>query len=231
MVRRDGLDAARLCRGLSDPLAILALMFERRPTDADVHAARQRGEYTPAMPLRAHDVAAELRGRLPGLPAKKLHKLLYYSQGHHLAATGEALFDDTLSAWDMGPVVGRLWRQERDGVLREERRTLTEGQLNTVGYVVSRYGQLSGKDLEHLTHAETPWQRANLRRAPGESVRIELQWIREYFESATSEELEDDGLLDAEVVSAWLGPAEDRRAEELATDSYEAIRSRLRDAG
>jgi hypothetical protein len=131
----------------------------------------------------------------------------------------------------MGPVVGWLWRLEHDGVLREDRPALTEGQLNTIGYVVSRYGQLSGRELEHLTHAEAPWQRANLRRAPGESVRIELQWIREYFESATSEEFEDDGLLDAEAVRAWLGPAEDRRVEELATDSYEAIRSRLSSAG
>ncbi|MGQ0776145.1 MAG: hypothetical protein ACT4NY_17255 [Pseudonocardiales bacterium] len=41
------------------------------------------------MTLSAHDVAAVLRDRLPGLGAKKLHKLLYYCQGHHLATFGE----------------------------------------------------------------------------------------------------------------------------------------------
>jgi hypothetical protein len=37
------------------------------------------------MVVSAHDVAAALRARLPDLPTKKLHKLLYYCQGHHLA--------------------------------------------------------------------------------------------------------------------------------------------------
>jgi uncharacterized phage-associated protein len=39
---------------------------------------------------------------------KKLHKLLYYCQGHHLATFGLPLFDESISAWDMGPVVGTL---------------------------------------------------------------------------------------------------------------------------
>ena len=67
------------------------------------------------MAATAHTIAAELRRRLPGLGAKKLHKLLYYCQGHHLATFNRALFDETISAWDMGPVVGTLWRQEKDG--------------------------------------------------------------------------------------------------------------------
>src|SRR5436305_1274853 len=67
------------------------------------------------MRVSAHDVAVVLRERLPGLPVKKLHKLLYYCQGHHLAAFGEPQFGETISAWDMGPVVGTLWKQEKDG--------------------------------------------------------------------------------------------------------------------
>jgi uncharacterized phage-associated protein len=67
------------------------------------------------MTVSAHDVAAALRERLPGLGVKKLHKLLYYCQGHHLAVFEEPLFRETISAWDMGPVVGTLWKQERLG--------------------------------------------------------------------------------------------------------------------
>jgi hypothetical protein len=67
------------------------------------------------MVLSAHDVAAELRRRMPGLPTVKLHKLLYYCQGHHLADLGEPLFAETVTAWDMGPVVGELRRAEKDG--------------------------------------------------------------------------------------------------------------------
>lgn len=71
-----------------------------------------------SMSVSARDVAAALRERLPGLPAKKQHKLLYYCQGHHLVATGEPLFTETISAWDMGPVVGTLWYEERTGDAR-----------------------------------------------------------------------------------------------------------------
>src|SRR5947207_14369309 len=105
------------------------------------------------MRVSAHDVAVVLRERLPGLPVKKLHKLLYYCQGHHLAAFGEPLFGETISAWDMGPVVGTLWKQEKDGEpapvparagagVGVGAARLSEAELNTVGYVVSRYGGL-----------------------------------------------------------------------------------------
>ena len=69
----------------------------------DVHRPRLT-----AMPVSAHDVAAILRARQPEMPVKKLHKLLYYCQGHHLAAVDEPLFSESIAAWDMGPVVGSL---------------------------------------------------------------------------------------------------------------------------
>ncbi|HEY6595845.1 MAG TPA: type II toxin-antitoxin system antitoxin SocA domain-containing protein [Asanoa sp.] len=60
------------------------------------------------MRVSAHDVAAVLRARQPALGTKKLHKLLYYCQGHHLAAFGSPLFAESIGAWDMGPVVESL---------------------------------------------------------------------------------------------------------------------------
>jgi hypothetical protein len=95
-------------------------------------------------PVSAHDVAAEIRRRLPGVPTKKLHKLLYYCQGHHLGTFGAPLFTETISAWDMGPVVGELWYREGRREPLPSGRELTEAQLNTVGYVLSRYGALTG---------------------------------------------------------------------------------------
>src|SRR6478672_6500991 len=68
--------------------------------------------YASGMTFHAGDVAAALRARLPRLPTKKLHKLLYYCQGHHLATMGVPLFTESISAWDMGPVVGPLWKAE-----------------------------------------------------------------------------------------------------------------------
>jgi uncharacterized phage-associated protein len=92
------------------------------------------------MTVSAHDVSAELRRRLPSVDTKKLHKLLYYCQGHHLAVVGEPLFTEPVAAWDMGPVVERLWRDERYGLEPPPASELDEAGLNTVGYVLSRYG-------------------------------------------------------------------------------------------
>ena len=107
--------------------------------------------------IQAQQVAAELRRRLPGVGVKKLHKLLYYCQGHHLATFDEPLFIESISAWDIGPVVGQLWKSEKDHGIAIEDAVLDEAVLNTVGYVVSRYGALTGRDLERLTHSEDPW--------------------------------------------------------------------------
>jgi uncharacterized phage-associated protein len=84
------------------------------------------------------------------LPTKKLHKILYYCQGHHLAVFDEPLFGETILAWDMGPVVGALWYEKKQGeasVVRPHRE-MNEAQLNAIGYVLSRYGALTGQDLE-----------------------------------------------------------------------------------
>jgi uncharacterized phage-associated protein len=182
--------------------------------------------YALDMSVSARDVAAALRERLPGLPTKKLHKLLYYCQGHHLAATGELLFGETISAWDMGPVVGALWHEEREKDGRPPAQ-LSESQLNTVGYVVSRYGGLTGRDLEILTHSESPWQRANEHRIPGTRARIESSWIHEYFQAVAAPD-EDAVQLDGAEVTTWLSEAQARRGDDLHPDSRAKITARLR---
>jgi uncharacterized phage-associated protein len=174
----------------------------------------------------ARVVAAALRERLPGVGVKKLHKLLYYCQGHHLATFGQPLFDETVSAWDMGPVVGSLWYEEKLAGLRHETVSpgLGEAELNTLGYVLSRYGRLSGRDLEVLSHAEDPWQRANQHRRPGESTRIEPEWMRVFF--ATGQD-DDDLALDSEAVSAWLSRTVEQPAQEPVPDDPGRLRARL----
>jgi uncharacterized phage-associated protein len=176
-------------------------------------------------PVSAHHVAAVLRERLPGVPTKKLHKLLYYCQGHHLAAFGQPLFTETISAWDMGPVIGTLWFREDRRDPPPPRRDLTEAQLNTIGYVISRYGALTGRDLETLTHSESPWRLADRGRRPGESARIEREWIRDYF--VADHEEEDPYPLDSASVTRWLEDAPTRRPEFVRPDSPEEIQARL----
>jgi uncharacterized phage-associated protein len=182
------------------------------------------------MTLSARDAAAALRDRLPGLPTKKLHKLLYYCQGHHLAAFDEPLFSETISAWDMGPVVGTLWKEEKQGDVARVHREMDEAQLNTVGYVLSRYGALTGHDLENLTHSEAPWQLADSGRWPGESARIKVEWIKRYFRTSGSADDEEDViLLDSASVTKWLQDAEKRREGPSRPDNREALEARLRE--
>jgi uncharacterized phage-associated protein len=202
-------------------------MFEpvRRPGPSDSRLyARSVGALTAA------DVAEELKRRLPGLGLKKQHKLLYYCQGHHLGAFGEPLFDDTISAWDMGPVVGQLWFEQREGTAAPSGAELTEAQLNTIGYVISRYGGLTGADLERLSHAEPPWQEADRMRHPRTSAKISVESMRAYFSSSVAAGDDDDDapLPDAEAVAEWLGRVSGGPRESSGRpDTVESLRTRV----
>ena len=177
--------------------------------------------------VSAADVAAELRRRLPGLPVKKQHKLLYYCQGHHLATFGLPLFTESISAWDMGPVVGSLWYAERSGRPGGPPAPLGEAELNTIGYVLSRYGALSGRDLYHLTHSESPWRSADTGRSPGTSVRIPTTSIESYFRSVAGADEDEEIVLDAGVVAEWLKDAARTRDDAAPPDEPAELTARL----
>lgn len=178
------------------------------------------------MAVSAHAVLAALRARRPGLGQKKAQKLLYYCQGHHLATFGRPLFTERISAWDMGPVVGAVWYAEKNEQVSEVPPLDDEGALNTVGYVLSRYGALSGDELERLTHTEAPWQRADDGRQAGGSEPIRQEWIAEYF-AADSGPDDDEVVLDPRAVQDLVCGAEERRAVSGPEDDPEAIRARI----
>jgi uncharacterized phage-associated protein len=183
--------------------------------------------YACPVPVSAHAVAAALRARRPGLGKLALHKLLYYCQGHHLAAFGQPLFSETISAWNNGPVVGEVWFAQDRGIAPPVLPELGEAELNTIGYVLSRYGALSGQDLVHLTHSEDPWRWANVHRKPGTSTRIEQSRIRQYF--LADREDQEDLVLDATQVAEWLSDAASRRDLERPDDDPAAIAERIRE--
>jgi uncharacterized phage-associated protein len=181
--------------------------------------------------LSVQDVATELRSRLPDLPTKKLHKLLYYCQGHHLAAFADPLFGETITAFDMGPVVGSLWWAEKEHGVPDvgARRHLPEGALNTIGYVVSVYGALNGKQLEILTHNETPWKLADeeRRRTGHRRATISVGWIADYFRNQPSDDADDELLPDEAELAAWLNGAPDRVTDNPRRDSIEDLRKEI----
>lgn len=186
-----------------------------------------KSQYSSGMAVSAHDVARALRARLPGIGTLKLQKLLYYCQGHHLAAAGEPLFTETIKAWDNGPVVAELYGAEKYGEPTPPAREMSEAQLNTVGYVCHRYGGLTSRDLINMTHQERPYKRADLDREPGTSVRIELNWLQEYF-STEGAAVEDELDIDPEQLRQLLAKSEERRDQPARPDSIDRILERIR---
>ncbi|MBO0869687.1 MAG: SocA family protein [Micromonosporaceae bacterium] len=181
------------------------------------------------MTVPARDVAAAIRQRLPNLGTVKLHKLLYYCQGHHLAQFGRPLFGETISAWDMGPVVPEVWHAERAPTAgaappsagapeagRPEPAALGEAELNTIGYVVHRYGRLTGRELTILSHGEAPWQRANRGRPLRGSAPIDPAWIAEQFIAAETDDRAEDVALDPAEVARVREGAVTRAAQREA---------------
>lgn len=203
-------------------------MFDDGP-EASLPHLPDAAAYHGVMTLTARKVAAEIRRRQPEVPTVKLHKLMYYAQGHHLATTGRTLFRDTISAWDMGPVVGTLWKAERDGLdpTAGDGASLDEAELNTIGYVLHRYGGMTGRDLIRLSHGEAPWQDADRDRPRGGRVTIPVDSIRSYFADLQTEDDEDEIDLPDEAVATLLRGARGRRETPTGVDSPDEIRRRL----
>jgi hypothetical protein len=80
-----------------------------------------------------------------------------------------------------------------------------EAALNTVGYVLSRDGALTGRDLEVMTHGEPPWKLADAARRQRDRAAIRPEWMLEYFRTdGAPDDGVDDVPLDSDAVSRWL---------------------------
>ena len=101
--------------------------------------------------------------------------------------------------------MGTLWYEEEHGTARVAA-PMGEAALNTLGYFLSRYGALTGTDLEHLTHSEHPWRDAYANRTPTrKSVPIPSESIAAYIRRAEADEGDQDALPpDADGVAECL---------------------------
>lgn len=147
--------------------------------------------YVAPMTTSANAVIAALDARRPGLSDTKRNLLLFFCQGHHLAHSGDALFAEALYATDHGVGID-------DPEARGE--PLSNGQLNTIGDALQRYGDLSPSDLRTLVQASTPWQLA-IKSTLG--PRIEWAWLRDWFRRADETDDPDDDRPTLAQVTAW----------------------------
>ena len=147
------------------------------------------------------DVAAYILEKYSGkkrMTAMKLHKLLYYCQGWHLAWDEESLFSSPIEAWIGGPVVPDIYEHHRGRFYIDEfpignPSALKTNEMETIGFILMSYGDIEASELSDMTHAEPPWKKARrgLRKDQRGNVQITDESMYQFF-SALYEEMHED---------------------------------------
>lgn len=124
----------------------------------------------------AIDVIRYIKSKTTVYGEMHAHKLLYYAQAWTLAWDGQPLFDETIEAWEQGPVVPALrqtdlWPLDVPSEMRFftadqawkapacDDVDLTPQQRANIDAVIAYYGKYrGGSELSDLTHSESPWR-------------------------------------------------------------------------
>lgn len=125
-----------------------------------------------------------------------LQKLLYYAQGFHKAFNGEFLFQEDCEAWVHGPVFRNVYYKYKDygynpiegNILEYGKIELIETEEEILKSIIANFGCYSGRVLENMTHAETPWRvtRNGLDDHEGSERVINKELITDYFSKIKS---------------------------------------------
>ena len=123
---------------------------------------------------------------------KKLQKLCYYAVAwHYTLYNSKIITDDTFEAWIHGPVSKQLWVQynysgweelSKDGPAPE----FNDESNEFLEIIYNTYGDLSGHQLETLTHEEQPWieARGGLSECEASTTPINVETMKEYYRSS-----------------------------------------------
>ena len=128
----------------------------------------------------------------------KLQKLVYYAQGYALALLGRPLFEESISAWRLGPVCSELYRhfksfgnqpidkvfgaaEEAHEALREAQKPFAREEVNFLNDIFACYGGYTAITLSHKAHETPPWKEA-----PHNSV-ISHEAMKRYFEESLAD--------------------------------------------
>ncbi len=127
----------------------------------------------------------------------QLQKLVYFAHGWHLALKGEPLLEDTVNAWNFGPVIPPLYNSLKkygngivtEPIKRKDQETgevvsFEEPESEYVKQLLQRvweiYGNMTGAQMSYLTHQpDTPW---------------DCTWKKEKFSIITNESIRDHFL-------------------------------------
>jgi uncharacterized phage-associated protein len=98
----------------------------------------------------------------------RLQKLLYYAQAWSFIVRESNLFDDEIQAWQLGPVVPKVYQALPEGqgantisnTAFANEPDLTPDEAEFVRSVWEAYRPYSATQLSKMTHEELPWQKA-----------------------------------------------------------------------
>ncbi|MFN0131232.1 MAG: Panacea domain-containing protein [Phycisphaerales bacterium] len=101
-------------------------------------------------------------GERDGVPlsSMKLQKILYYAHGWHLALTGEPLLDDSIEAWQYGPVIPSIYHEFKQFGSRPITSRYTHGVWNDgdVAFVAPRLNECEGNTERAIAICDRVWQ-------------------------------------------------------------------------
>lgn len=116
----------------------------------------------------------------------KLQKLVYYAQGFYLAVYEVPLFNESIVAWQHGPVVEDLYHAYksfgRSSIPPSENFSVESIPVQArelMDEVYEVYGQYSAWKLRNMTHEESPWLKAD---ASSQGV-ISHDSMKEFFKT------------------------------------------------
>ena len=121
-----------------------------------------------------------------GISNLKLQKLLYYCQGTYLALKNSPLFNNSIEAWEHGPVIPDVYHKYKE--YGSDHLPIPEGEDFTpitskneikdiIDDVYNVYGQYSAWRLRDMTHSEPPW------RDTPRNEEITHEKLKEYFQT------------------------------------------------
>jgi uncharacterized phage-associated protein len=134
----------------------------------------------------------------------KLQKLVYYSEGWHLAYFERPLITEDFEAWVHGPAVRSLWDHYKgrgnflttfnlrlpyaEKIHSLLNQVLNPEQIELIGDVIKEYGDKSAYHLESLSHNELPWREARNGCAQSERSEtiISKETMKKYYQSLFS---------------------------------------------
>lgn len=119
----------------------------------------------------------------------KLQKLLYYAQAWHLVNFDKPLFNDTLYAWDLGPVVKEVYQEfkrykGRPIPIRNEseikykiQKNIFKNRVDYLNDFYDAYIGLSAHELVNMAHNEDPWKNAYI----SDTKIINIDLMKDYY--------------------------------------------------